>query len=95
MTPKLAESKIEFAMNEAKDKKPDSSHQFSSVQSLSRVRLFATPWTAAHMPGFPVHQQLPKPDPSHALHQSRTLSSGHVKGQPSSLFSDPGKGQYS
>ena len=22
--------------------------QFSSVQSLSRVRLFATPWTAAH-----------------------------------------------
>ena len=23
-------------------------HQFSSVQSLSRVRLFATPWTAAH-----------------------------------------------
>ena len=25
-----------------------SSHQFSSVQSLSRVSLFATPWTAAH-----------------------------------------------
>ena len=25
-----------------------SSVQFSSVQSLSRVRLFATPWTAAH-----------------------------------------------
>ena len=23
-------------------------HTFSSVQSLSRVRLFATPWTAAH-----------------------------------------------
>ena len=23
-------------------------HQFSSVQSLSRVRLFATPWIAAH-----------------------------------------------
>ena len=23
-------------------------HQFSSVQSLSRVQLFATPWTAAH-----------------------------------------------
>ena len=23
-------------------------HQFSSVQSLSRVRLFASPWTAAH-----------------------------------------------
>ena len=25
----------------------NTSHQFSSVQSLSRVRLFATPWTAA------------------------------------------------
>ena len=25
-----------------------SSHQFSSVQSLSRMQLFASPWTAAH-----------------------------------------------
>ena len=25
-----------------------SEHQFSSVQLLSRVRLFETPWTAAH-----------------------------------------------
>ena len=31
--------------------------QFSSVQSLSHVRLFATPWTAAQ-PGLPVHHQL-------------------------------------
>ena len=31
------------------------SDQFSSVQSLSRVRLFATPWTATHQAsvGFP------------------------------------------
>ena len=27
---------------------PKYSYQFSSVQSLSRVRLFATPWIAAH-----------------------------------------------
>ena len=27
---------------------PDLQTEFSSVQSLSRVRLFATPWTAAH-----------------------------------------------
>ena len=27
---------------------PKNAHQFSSVQSLSRVRLFATPWIAAH-----------------------------------------------
>ena len=26
----------------------DMCHQFSSVQSLSRVQLFATPWTVAH-----------------------------------------------
>ena len=32
--------------------------QFSSVQSLSRVWLFATPWTSAH--GLPVHHQLPE-----------------------------------
>ena len=28
--------------------KPRNTHQFSSVQSLSHVRLFAIPWTAAH-----------------------------------------------
>ena len=32
-------------------------YQFSSVQLLSRVRLFATPWIAA-LPGLPVHHQL-------------------------------------
>ena len=32
-------------------------HQFSSVQSLSRVRLFATPMDRS-MPGLPVHCQL-------------------------------------
>ena len=30
---------------------------FSSVQSLSRVRLFVTPWNCS-IPGFPVHHQL-------------------------------------
>ena len=33
---------------------------FSSVQSLSHVRLFVTPMDCS-MPGFPVHQQLPEP----------------------------------
>ena len=37
--------------------------QFSSVQSLSRVWLFATPWTG--MPGFPVHHQLPEFSQTH------------------------------
>ena len=34
-----------------------SSVQFSSVQSLSCVRLFETPWTT---PDLPVHDQLPE-----------------------------------
>ena len=34
-------------------------HQFSSVQSLSHVWLFATPWTATCQ-GLPVHHQLPE-----------------------------------
>ena len=34
--------------------------RFSSIQSVSRVRLFATPWTAAHQASLsnPVHHQL-------------------------------------
>ena len=37
--------------------------QFSSVQSLSRVRLFATPWTAAHQASLSITNSwsLPKP----------------------------------
>ena len=36
--------------------------QFSSVQSLSRVRLFATPWIAAHQASLSItnSQSLPK-----------------------------------
>ena len=39
------------------------SFQFSSVQSLSRVRLFVTPWTAAHQAPLSItnFQSLPKP----------------------------------
>ena len=36
--------------------------QFSSVQSLSRVRLFATPWTVAHQSSLSItnSQSLPR-----------------------------------
>ena len=39
-----------------------SDHQFNSVQSLSHVRLFATPWTAAHQASLSItnSQSLPK-----------------------------------
>ena len=49
----------------------------SEVQSLSRVRLFATPWTAAH----PVYHQLPELAQTHvhratdAIQPSHSLSS--------------------
>ena len=39
--------------------------QFSSVQLLSRVQLFGTPWTATHTPGLPVHHQLPEYTQTH------------------------------
>ena len=35
------------------------------VQCLSHVRLFSTPWTAAHRTGFPVLHHLLQPVPTH------------------------------
>ena len=52
-----------------------------SVQLLSHVQFFATPWTVAHQAGFPVHHQLPEPTQTHVhrvgdvIHPSRSLSS--------------------
>ena len=37
-----------------------SSLQFSSLQSLSSVQLFATPWTAAHQTSLSIFPSLPK-----------------------------------
>ena len=37
--------------------------QFSSVQSLSRVRLFATPWTAAHQASLSITNSRSPPKP--------------------------------
>ena len=48
---------------------------FSSIQLLSRVRLFATPWTAE--PGFPVHHQLPEPTQTHVHHISVATQPSH------------------
>ena len=38
-------------------------YQFSSVQSLSRVRLFATPWTAARQPSLFITNSWSPPKP--------------------------------
>ena len=38
-------------------------HQFSSVQSLSRIRLFATPWTTAHQASLSITNSRVHPNP--------------------------------
>ena len=55
--------------------------QFSSVQSLSRVQLFVTLWTAA-CPGFPVHHQLPELTQTH-VHQVGDTIQPHPLSSPS------------
>ena len=49
--------------------------QFSSVQSLSRVRLFATPWIAARQASLSITNSPPCPSPTPGVHSdSRPLS---------------------
>ena len=68
--------------------------QFSSVQSLSHVQLFATPWIAARQAS--VHHQLPEFTQSHvhrvgdAIHPSHPLSSP----SPSAPQSLPAPGSF-
>ena len=57
--------------------------QFSSVQSLSCVRLFATPWKACSMPGFPVHHQLPELTQTHVHQVSDAIQPSHPLSSPS------------
>ena len=70
----------------------------SSVQSLSRVRLFATPWIAA--PGLPVHHQLPEFTQTHvhwvsdAIHPSHPLSAGVQPQWIQGIQSEDGVGEH-
>ena len=64
-----------------------SSVQFSSVQPLSHIQLFATPWTAAHLP---VHHQLPEFTQTHVHWVDDAIQSSHPLSSPSppaSIFS--------
>ena len=56
--------------------------QFSSVQSLSHVPLFATPWTAA-TPGLPVHHQLPESTQTHVHWVGDAIQPSHPLSSPS------------
>ena len=58
------------------------SFQFSSVQSLSHVRLLATPWTAAR-PGLPVHHQFPESTQTHVHRVGDDIQPSHPLSSPS------------
>ena len=56
---------------------------FNSVQSLSRVRLLASPWTDCCMPGFPFHHQLPELTQTHVHRVSDAILPSHPLSSPS------------
>ena len=63
-------------------------HQFSSVPSPSRVRLFVTPWTAAHQASLPftISQSLLKLMPIESVMPSNRLILFHALLLPPSIF---------
>ena len=65
--------------------------QFSSVQSLSRVRLFVTPWIS--MPGLLVHHQLPELTQTHVHRVSDAIQLSHPLPSPSPPAPNPSQNQ--
>ena len=59
--------------------------KFSSVQALSCVRLFATPWTAACQ-AFPVHHHFPELGQTHVHWVSDAIQPSHPLSSPSPAF---------
>ena len=57
--------------------------QFSSVQSLSCVRPFVTPWIAARQASLPVHHQLPEFTQTHVHQVSDAIQPSHPLLSPS------------
>ena len=55
----------------------------SSVQSLSHVWLFATPWAAAHQASLPIHHQLPESTQTHVHWVGDSIQSSHPLLSPS------------
>ena len=56
--------------------------QFSAAQSLSRVQLFATPWTVAHQASLSIHQ-LPELAQTHVHRVSDAIQPSHPLSSPS------------
>ena len=68
-----------------------SSHQFSSVQSLSRVRIFATPWIAARQASF--HHQLLEFTQTHVHRVGDAIQPSHPLSSPSPPAPNPSQHQ--
>ena len=67
-------------------------NQFSSVQSLSRVRLFETPWSTAH-PDLPVCHQLPESTKTHVHWVGDVIQPSHPLSSPSPPALNPSQHQ--
>ena len=65
---------------------------FSSVQSLSRVRLFVTPMNRS-TPGLPVHRQLPESTQTHVHWAGDAFQPSHPLSSPSPPASNPSQHQ--
>ena len=71
----------------------DSHIQFSSVQSLSRVRLFATPWIAAHQASLSITNS--RSSLTHVHRVGDAIQSSHPLSSPSPLApSLPASGSF-
>ena len=72
-----------------------SSVQFSSVQSLSRVRLFETPWISARQAAMsiPVHHQLPEFTQTSVHQVSDAIQPSHPLSSPSPPALNPSQHQ--
>ena len=57
--------------------------QFSSVHSLSRVQLFATPWITARQASLPVHHQLPEFTQTYVHQVGDAIQPSHPLSSPS------------
>jgi len=79
---------VEPIIQSEESQKEKDKHCISSVQSLSRVRLFATPWIAARQaslsitPGLPVHHWLPEFTQTHIHRVSDAIQPSHPLSSP-------------
>ena len=77
-----AKSEIDFQASPSAEVRSIVLPQFSSVQSLSRSQLFATPWNCS-TPGFPVHHQLPEFAQTHVHRIRDYIQPSHALSSPS------------